>query len=296
MPKYLWQNWRCIGVLEMTLPLSELRRQVTQTDFAAVTEAYRSFSVSALLPPEGPAMGTPRTPDTERRLSFRGVLGGIVPPGAHNLEIIQATTLTLLRKQDASKAQEYETLLTRELDKIDWDSYGPEMFVRRFEVEYDMLCRTVLAEGVRGMWPIVTYDLMRRLDSELLHPRVPALVARHPEPVTAEDIGANDARRVQAVFRSAADELQARLPSLATLKKIAEALERAAERFLLISSLAEFIAERWERFQQARADREAADREVERFREALREARPIDGAEDHVDAFERNRDFLKGLA
>jgi hypothetical protein len=234
--------------------------------------------------------------------------GGLIEMPGHrvatHLTILEDTTRALLRKENPMKEQEYIRRLAEKLDSIQWQRAGTLRYMIRFDAEYDILCDTVMSQGLGGMWPIVCYDLMQPLDLDLLHPRVPALITRHPDVLMADDISLADARRVSEVFRSAAGEANARINP----GKVIEVILKAAELFLRIADLAEKVVDYWEKRekerkaheqeaeQRAREEAEKArakaEREVERARSDFRDATPIEGARDYVDRFERNGELI----
>jgi hypothetical protein len=209
------------------------------------------------------------------------------PSAAVNLSAIEDTVRALLSKE--GREADYLALREANLKPLTWAKLGRLYFVERFVVEYDTLCATVARTTLDGMWPIVVFDLTNSLESFPLCARIPEMVTRHPGGLTVGDLSRYEISQIRSTFDGAAAAATARI-SPGTIKKVKDALEQAATIFSLISDLITMI-DKYERAKDA--EREKAERDVQDARDMLRGAGPMEGAEDHVDAWEANRDVIE---
>jgi hypothetical protein len=270
----------------VTDPLWRQSRDVRHTffrtaDLADITRAYQAHRTSGLSP---------------SALHTMGALGG--SSGASttvtwNLNVLENTTRSLLRKDDPSAEAAYDSNLQAALAKIDWQHYRSTVFAERFEAEYTLLTKTVMKAGFFGMWWIIFYDLTYNFQGNLLHPKIPDLIDRHPEPITTADIGHDEGRLLESFFhevekRASDDCAKPGLP-----RDTKDLLIELAKQAALVAAFGKDVADYIEcEIARKEKERREAEKQVEEAREQLREAHPMEGAEDHVDDFDKNRDWI----
>lgn len=211
-----------------------------------------------------------------------------------NVDRLYSITLLMMMKEGIVKNSveflekyvwpEWEKLPTRNPNDISSDEY----FGLVLKTNYNGLCRAACEVKPVGCWPLAIADLLGAIDSKhLLSDSLGGrLVDIHPrEPIT--EIHYGNVLEMRQRFRVAKANLQLRLnltaPQSSKAKAIKKIIDRLGEMLIVMEALQLF--KEW--YDKAKA-------EVERFR-AEREWRslePLRGAEDHVDAFERNRDWI----
>lgn len=211
-----------------------------------------------------------------------------------NLERLTSRALLMMMKEGIIKhpmdfiskymGPEWEKLPNKDIGDMSKDEY----LGRVMKVRYNSLCAATCELKPIGCWPLIIADLLGALESKHLisDSLGPSLVSIHPqEPIVAINYG--NVLEMKQRFRWAKTSLQLRLTLTAPQSSKAKILKIIIERlgqFLVVMEALEKFKEWYDK----------AKAEIERLRAEWewRNLEPLRGAEDHVDAFERNRDWI----
>lgn len=164
---------------------------------------------------------------------------------------------------------------------------------------YEALVSVVSEVEPAGNWLYIFADLARPLDAQdLLIDKVPDLIDFHPQ-TSVFDVPQDAARELANTFQEITDKVRQQYdaqvglipvkPFVKGLKWLWQNLEKLAISANWIATVVEEATKKYKE----EAERQA---EQDRINRGISEARPLAGAENHVDSFDRNRDFLHGLA
>lgn len=175
---------------------------------------------------------------------------------------------------------------------------APAIAKAAIQARYEALLALTCEVPPTGNWLYVLADLARPAGApDLLIDQVPDLIEQHPSvsifqvpPETATEL-ATTLRDTCQALRMKYEDQSIRFPTkplVAVLKWLWNNLDKIA---IAAEGIARVVEAERQR-QKEEAERRA---EQERIDQGIRNARPLSGAEDHVDRFDSNRDFIRGL-
>ncbi len=117
----------------------------------------------------------------------------------------------------------------------------------------------------------------------------------HPKLLAPGDLTSSQAERMSAVYKQTLDDVNAKITAGGTVQ-VLKVLYQIAEKIATIGTLLELCKELVDAKQASNEQKKEQQKEFDGVRSAIEHSEPIEHAEEHVDAFDGNRDFLGSLA